>query len=121
MSSLAKQHQQHARRVPLPLPVSARPLRKAQHVQAVSKSLSLPAGADEQSINFTLAQLIMVMERLDSQIGAAVIDVTTGQVSAPNCHSTSLPQYAFCVESLGCCMGFWVDHLTPWGTHLLLL
>ena len=43
-----------------------------QHVQGVSKSLdlSLPAGADEQSINFTLAQLIMVMERLDTQIGA---------------------------------------------------
>lgn len=26
--------------------------------------------ADEQSINYTLAQLLMVMERLDTQIGA---------------------------------------------------
>ena len=47
-----------------------------QHVQAASTSLdlSLPAGADEQSINFTLAQLIMVMERLDTQIGAPDTD-----------------------------------------------
>ena len=63
-------------------------------MQAVAKRLdvSLPEGADEHSINFTLAQLIMVMERLDTQIGAAVPGVIDGKdclqiVSLPASHS----------------------------------
>ena len=38
-------------------------------VASASLDLNLPVEADEQSINYTLAQLIMVMERLDTQIG----------------------------------------------------
>ena len=38
-------------------------------VASTSLDLNLPVDADEQSINYTLAQLIMVMERLDTQIG----------------------------------------------------
>ena len=38
-------------------------------VASTSLDLELPVEADEQSINFTLAQLIMVMERLDTLIG----------------------------------------------------
>lgn len=38
-------------------------------VASTSLDLKLPVEADEQSINYTLAQLIMVMERLDTQIG----------------------------------------------------
>ena len=52
-------------------------MKRVQHVQSASTSvdLSLPPGADEQSINFALAQLIMVMERLDTQIGADVAEL----------------------------------------------
>lgn len=39
-------------------------------VASTSLDLIMPVGADEKAINFTLAQLIMVMERLDTQIGA---------------------------------------------------
>ena len=71
-------------------------MKRVQHVQSASTSvdLSLPPGADEQSINFALAQLIMVMERLDTQIGADVAGI------APCLHSISPSRHYF---GLGLC------------------